>query len=183
MILIGGLGISFWIAGHSLADGIRFSIDYLNETPSLRLAIYRAALLLSRPVQPIVSIWTLTLLILAVARDHSRIRRLACQPGFVACTAAALVILVVGLLNLATLKHNFVTGLPLSVRMPVCFGDALTFTHAECGIAVAGAWMTMILGRRWRPGRDWIDRGGLALGLFWIAMVPVTWLGPHVLEW
>lgn len=182
MILVAGLAISLWIELDDLLPSIRTAIDVVAEFPSVRIALYRTAIVLSGPVQPVVAVWTLTILVLALSRCQSRYRQLACQPGFMACGSVALVILIVGPLNFATNRLNLTSGLPLSVRTQVYLGYALTFDNAECGIAVAAAWLTLLLGGRWRPRPDWIERSGLALGYFWITMIPVTRLGPHLLR-
>jgi hypothetical protein len=52
------------------------------------------------------------------------------------------------------------------------------FTHnfyANPGFAVVGAWSAIILGRRWRFERSWIDWLGFALGLAWIGLVLALW--------
>ena len=36
------------------------------------------------------------------------------------------------------------------------------------GWAVFVTWMTLLIGRRWRAERSWIDRLGRATGVFWI---------------
>jgi hypothetical protein len=183
MILVAGLAVSFWIRPEHLLPSIRSTIQIMTQNRSVRSAPGRIALVLSGPAQPVVAVWTLTILVVALSRRHSRYHRLACQPGFVACSSAALAILIVGPLNFATKELKLTPDLPLSVRTHVYLGYALTFDRAECGIAVAAAWLTLRLGGRWRPRRpDWIERSGLALGLFWIAIIPVTRLGPHLLR-
>ena len=181
MILVAGLAVSFWIRPEHLLPSIRSTIEIMTQNPSVRLALYRIALVLSGPAQPVVAVWTLTILVLALSRHDSRYHRVACQPGFIACSSAALAMLIVSPLNFATKELNLTPDLPLSVRTQVYLGYALSFDRAECGIAVAAAWLALLLGGRWRPRADWIDRSGLALGLFWIAMIPVTRLGPHLL--
>jgi hypothetical protein len=57
-----------------------------------------------------------------------------------------------------------------------CGSAALCFEGGECGLAVAAAWTAMALAGRWRSQPDAIDRLGRAMGFFWLAMVPVTWV-------
>jgi hypothetical protein len=45
----------------------------------------------------------------------------------------------------------------------------LVGTSESAGFAVAATWFALWAGRWWRPERDWIDRGGLVLGGYWIA--------------
>lgn len=181
MILVAGAAVSFWITPEHLSVGILKILDSVVRNPSVRLTLYRISRVLSDPVQPIVAVWTLTILVLTLSRRRGPVRRLACQPGFVACSSAALAILIVGSLNLITLKVNTVDGLPLSVYAQVYLGKALTFDRAECGIAVAAAWLTLFLGGRWRSRPDWVDWCGRVLGCFWIAMIPATRLGHLIL--
>jgi hypothetical protein len=183
MILAAGLAISLWIdPENELPNSVWYAIEHVTQYPSWRVAIYRIAMLLSGPVQPMVAVWTLTVLILALSRRRGSQRQSANPAGFVACCSAALVILIVGLLDLVTLQLNLTPGLTLSVRTAAYLRRSLTFDHAECGIAVAACWLTLLLARQWRPGPDWIDRSGVALGFFWISMIPVTRLGPHLLR-
>jgi len=43
---------------------------------------------------------------------------------------------------------------------------------------VAGAWLIMILGGRWRPARGWIEWFGRALGVAWL----LEWIVPTILR-
>jgi hypothetical protein len=57
------------------------------------------------------------------------------------------------------------------------FVRALTIKNAECGFAIASAWMVLLVGGRWHPRPELTERMGQTLGVFWIAMIPVTWVG------
>ena len=109
MIVIAGLAISFWIGLKDLLVSIRFAIEDTSQNPSVPLALHRTALVLSDPVQPVVAVWTLTILVLALS-SRSRYRQLAYQPGFVACSSAALAIFIVGPMNFANDQRNFMPG-------------------------------------------------------------------------
>jgi hypothetical protein len=41
-------------------------------------------------------------------------------------------------------------------------------TLRETGLAVAAAWMALLLTGRWRAEPSWIDRAGRILGVLWI---------------
>jgi hypothetical protein len=98
----------------------------------------------------------------------------------VACGAVGLTMLIVGPLLLINNRSNLSPGLPLSVRARVIFVKAVTFDNGEAGIAVAAAWMVLVLGRRWRSRPTLIERNGQICGYLWIALIPITWL-PRIL--
>lgn len=51
-------------------------------------------------------------------------------------------------------------------RDPFCMMLDGMSTHV--GLAVAGAWLALLLTKQWRPEATWIDRAGRAVGWFWI---------------
>jgi len=103
---------------------------------------------------------TPALFILRLRRPRPRWRRLARQPGMVACCVATL-ILIFGILHIIPINPSLLRSLPVSPRGSIFFrGDA--------GFGVAGAWLILALGGCWRPEPRWIDRFGRALGLAWI---------------
>ena len=54
------------------------------------------------------------------------------------------------------------------------FSDDCSIAMLYVGDAVAGAWLALVFGRRWRPEAGWIDRGGRLLGAYWILCV-ILW--------
>jgi hypothetical protein len=170
------MAISVWARPEGWEDGIRTAIRVVAEYRSVRLAVYWSRLLLIDS-QPIFAVWTVTVLVFAIRHRPARLRRLDSQPGFVACAAAALTMPIAGSLYFFSNKLNFVPGVPLSLRAQVYFSGALAFQKAECGIAIAAVWMVMVLGGRWRPLPNLVERSGQAIGYFWIALIPITMLG------
>ncbi len=123
------------------------------------------ALLTYLPV-PVGAAWTVALIPLRLRRPRPPWRRLARQPGLAAASAATLALAPLGLVlawawTVKGLAAFFAGDLELPLFL---FGPTLV------GAAVLGSWSTLVLGRRWRAERSWIDRLGRALGVYWIAM-------------
>lgn len=173
MILVAGAAFSFWLAPEGLAYGMRRMVEIVSESRSVYLATVWSDAILTR-TQPILAAWSLTVLVLALRRGESR-RRLARQPGFVACAAAVLVLILVAPMAYGR-GPSLVAGLPASVRWKVHLQYAFGPINAECGLAVAAAWLTLVLGGRWRPRPDWIDRFGRGVGIVWLLLIPIRWL-------
>jgi hypothetical protein len=117
--------------------------------------------------------WTLAVLMLRLRRPRPQLRDLACQPGAMACFAAALALVpaLVGLLFLLlssgsprTVDYNapgFQRGLAaFFILLP-----------ALSGFSVLGAWTTLFLTRQYRAEPTWIDRTGRVLGVYWIGSI------------
>ena len=119
---------------------------------------------------------TLALVALRWRRPRPPAARIIRQPGAVACLAAAGSLLLAGGLALAAmaLERNDATGRrpPGGYENNWYWGVAIQPTS----VTVAGAWLALALGGRWSPERSWIDRAGIALGVYWIARYPLGWL-------
>jgi hypothetical protein len=120
-----------------------------------------------------------------------RFRRIARQPGSIACMVALAVLLVIAswigvtipagrvvkfsqhAIPFASSIHERVDlgypAYPFGGRVLVVWGDRV-------GFAVAGAWLAMIMVGRWQSEPTWIDRLGRAIGCLWIAMAAALWL-------
>lgn len=90
--------------------------------------------------------------------------RLGFQPGFVACVAVV-GSLAPGLAWYAGIRHR------PGFQRPESFDQVWYCVTEWTGTAVLGAWIALILARRWRPEPSWIDRAGRALGLYWIGLL------------
>jgi hypothetical protein len=88
-------------------------------------------------------------------------RRLWCQPGFAACAAAVLGVVIQAMAAVITI-HTRLAGWGL-FDMQV-FWRSWPFS----GPAVAGAWLTLIVAGCWRAERSGIDRLGRVLGACWL---------------
>jgi len=151
---------------------------------------YNKTQLILSLVLPYVAVGTAALLGMRLRQPHPPLRRLARQPGAVACMVASAVLLVtVGWVatTMAT-GHivefsQFITPVPFKGgghgrggtfyypggRMLVVYGDRV-------GFAVAGAWLSLLLSGHWRPERTWIDRLGRAMGWLWLGLTAVLWV-------
>jgi hypothetical protein len=50
-----------------------------------------------------------------------------------------------------------------------CF---LEIIASHCGLGVAVAWLTSALSGQWQPVPRWLDWIGIALGIFWLGIIP-----------
>jgi hypothetical protein len=172
MVLVVAIAVAAWVSR------IRFvplcSIVFLQPDIFWRTWSWYAVLL--RHTQPLVATMTMAIAILRLLRPRPSIRRLTRQPGFAACSAASLAILVGGGFNYATTEITFAPGAEGAAGYTWV---VLTPRGAEAGLAVAAAWLLLALGRRWQPEPAWIDRAGRIVGVYWIVMIPVSVLSPQ----
>lgn len=61
------------------------------------------------------------------------------------------------------------------------FDDVWNNATFYTSTAVPGAWLALVLARRWRPRADWVDRFGRGLGWFWVALL-VAWQGGQAVQ-
>jgi hypothetical protein len=88
-------------------------------------------------------------------------RRLWCQPGFAACAAAVLGV-VINKMAWVISNHARLGGWGL-------FDMLVSWRNWPCsGPAVAGAWLALIVAGCWRAERSGIDRLGRVLGACWL---------------
>jgi hypothetical protein len=109
---------------------------------------------------PLLVALTPAVLILRLRRPRPRWRRLARQPGLVACCVAML-ILIFEILLIVPINAALFRSLPV-------FPSGSIFFRGYAGYGVAGGWAIMALGGSWHPEPRWIDRLGRALGFAWI---------------
>jgi hypothetical protein len=166
----------------TLAERLELLIDQQSISPPFVVA---AGL-------PCLVCWTATVLLLRLRAPRPRFRRLARQPGFVACFAAGVVLAVraVGALlsALAWLLPELSAQAVYKtfVEYPPCYRlwSSLLYPFpfaapGEIGLAVAAAWLILGIGGSWRAERSWVDRAGRALGAVWLIMIPLLywWVG------
>lgn len=114
-------------------------------------------------LSPMLAGWTLGVLALRLRLPRSRLRRLAYQPGWVACCAAT-----TGIAAGAVMAAIGVYG-----RYGVMYYFDLV--PYPVGVSVLAAWGHLIVSGRWRPERSWIDRAGRLIGVAWLAIIPLVW--------
>ncbi len=142
--------------------------------------VHRALSAVGYLVAQVAAVAAVALLAIRLRGPRPSMTRLARQPGLVACATVTLVgalsmaeylaqILMIGVQNPFAQGFSYET---LNVLM-----DGLWYSFTRNGYAVAATWMTLAMGGRWRPEPGWIDRSGRAVGIFWIATIPLyTWL-------
>jgi hypothetical protein len=142
-------------------------------------------------VMPHAATMTVALLALRMRSPRPQFRRIARQPGSVACMVALAMLLVITSWIAVTwsagkavvfsrdivLRHSnghtrvdpgFLV-FPFSGKVLVVYGDRI-------GFAVAGAWLALLLVGGWKAEPSWIDRLGRAVGWLWIVLTAVLWL-------
>jgi hypothetical protein len=181
MIVVAAVAVSLWLRPMNVRPGIDTAMEELVRHGSLRRLVSSARIILNGDpkvfgtlnMHPSVVVWTLALLVLECLHFRPPLRRVASQPGFVACCAVAMVIVLFGSMNFVTSKA--IHYVPIWIKVHHYLGLTLNFHHGQCA-AAAAAWLTLALTGRWRPRPDWLDRAGRVLGIFWIAIIPLIWL-------
>ena len=139
-------------------------------------------------LMPHIAAVTVAALLMRMRYPRPPYSQLSRQPGTVACAVALVVLLVIACwagITTATgrvfefsehviapgphTSGGFVPLNPYNARFLVACGDRI-------GFAVAGAWLSLWLSRRWRPEKTWIDRFGRSLGWLWLIVTSVLWL-------
>ena len=122
-------------------------------------------------VLPLLGGWAAVLPLLRLRDRRPRLRRSFSQPGIVACLAAWA--------GAAWGALAMVVAFGLWQTRPGASGTLASFWKwareflagqmvGMSGLAVAAAWLGLILAGRWRRPEDWIDRLGRILGWGWI---------------
>ena len=164
MILIASTAIGFALA--------RATIPSIYSDPG-SAGIH--ARLLTGPSTCLVSAWAMALVVLRLRRPRPYRRRLVRQPGFVACTAS-----LVGLLLGSVCGRIYfgITYYNLHGYNSFRSDDYWSWAIRPAGLVVLGASAGLWLAGRSLPERSWIDRMGRAIGVFWIAKVAFQLLVP-----
>jgi hypothetical protein len=103
------------------------------------------------------------LLAIRLRPPRPRRGRLIHQPGFAACLAI-MVWLLLRWIWVATFYY------PPRSPPPAARFEPLWFEATQyAGEAVVGSWLALALSRRWRPEPSWVDRAGRVLGAYWLA--------------
>jgi hypothetical protein len=123
-------------------------------------------------------------LIVGLRRPRPDLPRLMRQPGFVACCAVALALAIeMARALIFTLRqivrHDWVVEAHGHHHRFVWWEAMLPqVAPVEVGLIVAASWVVLSLGSRWRPQPQWLDRVGIAFGIFWIAWAIVEIVAP-----
>jgi hypothetical protein len=108
------------------------------------------------------------ILLIRLRRPRPGWRRLARQPGAVACAAGTGALLFGAVVALVGMIINGYSVVPLESR-------AWPVIEARVPLAVFAAWLLLWRSGRWRRERSWIDRAGSILGAYWIALCAARW--------
>jgi hypothetical protein len=169
MMLVGATGCGFALYRH-------MRIDWMLRGPRGLLGLI-VHVLAEMPL-PFMIMWTVALLGLRLRQPRPALRRLARQPGLVACGAAmlALILEVAGIIlgeivvpPSSVIARTVPPYLRLSLPRAILHsirGTILLQVNAGC--AVAGALLILALSGRWRSEPSWLDRSGRALGYAWM---------------
>src|SRR4051794_32475455 len=115
--------------------------------------------------------WSPALLALSLRGPRRAFRRVAREPGFIACAAATAG---VAALYSTVCLTQFAMG-KLSLEPASLSRIMGTFAH-HAPLMVAGAWLSLALGSRWRTESNWTGWAGRALGVGWIGLFLLGWL-------
>jgi hypothetical protein len=103
-------------------------------------------------------------------------RQLMRQPGWIASLSATLV------MSVLTARLGIGWALQQMLRQPGIHFSGFRMDHSvwflgtsaqAAGAAVAASWLILRLSGRWRGEPGWVDRLGRAIGLGWIAAIPI----------
>jgi hypothetical protein len=114
--------------------------------------------------------WSLALIILSLRGPRPTFHRLARGPGFIACAAAT-----------SGITLYLTVCLAQSAMGKLTFNAASTWRITEtfaiyASLMVAGSWLTLALGARWRMETNWVGWAGRALGIGWISLLLLGFL-------
>jgi hypothetical protein len=146
-------------------------------------------------VLPHVVSMTVALVAMRIRQPRPPFRRLARQPGAVACMVASATLLLIACWIISAAATNRVIEFSQSVtRLPgrgghgtggalgrPFSGRTLTVYADRVGFAVAGAWLSLLLAGSWRPEPTWIDRFGRAIAWLWFISTVVLWFRSYLL--
>ena len=97
------------------------------------------------------------------------------HPGSVACVGIVAAAAFAATARLWLLwVHTSAPGEAMAGGIAVVWADVPPLVP----VFVVGGWLALILGRRWSPIPDWIDRCGRVLGGLWCFYFPLYWLFP-----
>lgn len=113
---------------------------------------------------------SLGLIAVRLRRPRPRLIRVMRQPGMAASCAAAVALIVTAW---AWTWFDVITSGGWSAKESIARYSRIH--GAKFGPAVAAAWLGLLIAGRWRPERSWIDRAGIALGLFWLVSLLFAW--------
>jgi hypothetical protein len=188
MVLVAATATGFAIARTYSLELLANQLTHYPLLPRILLTIWSYLV----AVLPLPVMWSIGLFVLSLRRPRPLLRRLVRQPGFVACGAVTLVA-AIRLLGFFTLlartignpRHFLTMSLDvfLNFSLTLVFNSAYFSTSAfGLSVAVASAWLLLSVSGLWRSEPTWLDRAGRCLGVYWIAIIPLScWWDYHML--
>jgi hypothetical protein len=109
---------------------------------------------------------TFGLLFLALRQPRPRLRRLMMRPGVMACASADIAL--IGMAAATVAEFSTEMGWPRA--MPELLFRWAWQSHGAPSWAIAAAWITLALNRRFRPEPSWLDRAGRFVAVGWLTV-------------
>jgi hypothetical protein len=163
------------------AAGLALARAMLDNTTRMR----RDPMWIVETIDYLLLVWTAGFLVLRLWEPRPALRRLICQPGTAACTAALLVTAI----DTITWAIHWALLDPRNELLRMLLPPVYWPAHSHhVGQAVAVAWLGLLLSRRWRPEPGWIDRFGRFIGVLWLLTMLldsrlIGWAGAALLSW
>jgi hypothetical protein len=154
------------------ATGLALARTLLEETPRAR----SGPMWLFETYNYVLLVWTAAFLVIRLQTPRPPLRRLMCQPGMAACTAAILVTVI----DTITWAIHWALLDPRNELLRMLLPPVYWPAHSHhVGQAVAVTWLGLILARRWRREPGWIDRFGRVIGVLWLLkmLLGSRWIG------
>jgi hypothetical protein len=186
IVIIAATATGFaWV--RSIIDEFDWPDSWTYEVWGLSDYVYVIGHLLACVLRPLLAIWTLAILGLRFLEPRPPIYKLAYQPGVTACGSVVLV-----------LACEFLRYLAIAVAMakgapwhhPFLVQGSFGADFYRSGIsegafhyAVVVAWGLLLVMRRWRPQKSWIDRTGRAIGVLWLIQLLSSLVSSVVSIW
>ena len=132
-------------------------------------------------------------LALRLRRPRPPLRKLARQPGCVACAAGSAALVAGGVLVLSWTMfrenvqlvlgpfawpsmESYVAERRISATATTVSPFVWPAVESYVAAAVLAAWAVLLLGGRWRSEPTWIDRAGRVCGAYWVFLVLYRWV-------
>jgi hypothetical protein len=180
LILIAALAVGLaWMCDYQHGEQARESYPVPDYFPRRHLltpfvGVYRAevaawwTVCLYHVVAPV----TLAVLVARFRKPRPRLRRIARQPGTVGCAAAVLAVIAELARNCNDAIYSLQAGHPWYEFNTLAYWD---LDGAHPGLAVGAVWLLLAVSGCWKPERDWVDRAGIGLSLFWLIVPTANW--------
>jgi hypothetical protein len=175
IILVAGLALCFnmrWMRYKywwNMSGAIQ---EWQSQHSALLLVTRARKILLDSP--PYAAVGTLAIALMYFCPPRPSLRRLTGQPGFVACFAASVVILVsISLDAIELVARGNIPSLYARIGPSphIQLERTLELSQQFPGYAVAAVWGLLWLGRRWRSNPGRLEAVGRALGYYWLGFI------------